>query len=91
MANRKKQQPTIDQPKLTGIPEGDPMAPRHIPMRTNGRRLMPSLVSWSVKRGLTRLQLPADRNNRPALDFYRPIGWRSTRLICLRTTELADQ
>ncbi len=50
-----------------------------------------SLVSWSVKRGLTRLQLLADRNNRPALDFYRRIGWRSTQLICLRTNELADQ
>jgi GNAT superfamily N-acetyltransferase len=56
-----------------------------------GRRLMASLVSWSVKRGLTRLQLLADRNNRSALDFYRRIGWRSTQLICLRTTELADR
>ncbi len=56
-----------------------------------GRRLMASLVSWSAKRGLTRLQLLVDRNNRPALEFYRRIGWRSTQLICLRTTELTDQ
>lgn len=25
-----------------------------------------------------------DKQNRPALDFYRKIGWQSTQLTCLR-------
>lgn len=49
-----------------------------------GRRLMSSLVSWASQRGLTRLQLLADRTNFSALDFYNDIGWLPTRLICLR-------
>ena len=49
-----------------------------------GRRLMHTLIEWAVARGLTRLQLLADRGNPPALDFYRQIGWQTTRLVCLR-------
>ena len=49
-----------------------------------GRRLMDALTAWAVERGLTRLQLLADRGNQPALDFYQRIGWQRTRLVCLR-------
>ncbi len=49
-----------------------------------GRKLMGALTDWAVARGLTRLQLLADRGNRPALAFYRHIGWQSTQLVCLR-------
>lgn len=49
-----------------------------------GRRLMAAVESWSRERGASRLQLLADRTNFSALDFYDKIGWRPTRLICLR-------
>lgn len=28
--------------------------------------------------------MPMDNQNRPALDFYRKMGWKSTQLTCLR-------
>jgi GNAT superfamily N-acetyltransferase len=49
-----------------------------------GRRLVNALVEWAADRGLTRLQLLADDRNRPALDFYRKMGWHTTQLLCLR-------
>ena len=49
-----------------------------------GQALMDHLVAWAGERGLTRLQLLADRDNRPALDFYRKQGWTMTSLIALR-------
>jgi ribosomal protein S18 acetylase RimI-like enzyme len=49
-----------------------------------GRRLMAAIESWSRERGASRLQLLADRTNFSALDFYDKIGWRPTRMICLR-------
>ena len=49
-----------------------------------GRRLMDAVVAWADERGLTRLQLLADRTNFSALDFYDRMGWLPTRLICLR-------
>lgn len=51
-----------------------------------GRRLMVELFRWADQRGLKRLQLLADRHNRPALDFYAQMGWQPTELICLRRT-----
>ena len=48
-----------------------------------GRALLAHLVDIAVKRGLIRLQLLADRDNRTALDFYRRQGWVSTRLLAL--------
>jgi hypothetical protein len=45
---------------------------------------MAAISTWADRHGLTRLQLLADRNNRPALDFYARLGWRQTQLICLR-------
>ncbi len=49
-----------------------------------GRQLMAAVNAWAVERGLTRLQLLADRGNQPAMDFYRRIGWQDTRLVCRR-------
>lgn len=50
-----------------------------------GRSLMEAVGSWAADRGLSRLQLLADRTNFSALDFYDRIGWLPTRLICLRS------
>lgn len=50
-----------------------------------GRMLVEGIGDWARLCNITRLQLLADRNNIPALDFYRRLGWRSTELICLRT------
>jgi GNAT superfamily N-acetyltransferase len=49
-----------------------------------GRRLMESLCAWAGEQRVRRLQLLADRNNGPALDFYAKLGWQTTELICLR-------
>ena len=49
-----------------------------------GRRLMDHIEKWCHDHGASRMQLLADRNNRYALDFYKKIGWQSTRMICLR-------
>jgi ribosomal protein S18 acetylase RimI-like enzyme len=50
-----------------------------------GRRLLAGLGEWAASRGVQRLQLLADRNNRAGLDFYRKLGWQLTALICLRS------
>jgi|SRR3990172_1284387 len=49
-----------------------------------GTRLLHAVVEWSRGMQLKRLQLLADLDNRPALDFYRNRRWNTTRLICLR-------
>lgn len=53
-----------------------------------GRKIAPRLLDavalWAAGHGAKRMQLLADRNNAPALGFYRRIGWRDTALICLR-------
>ncbi|NJD06968.1 MAG: GNAT family N-acetyltransferase [Methylococcaceae bacterium] len=55
-----------------------------------GRRLLDELENWSRHAGLSRLQLLADRDNQPALDFYRRQGWTETRLIALRKQRFGD-
>lgn len=50
-----------------------------------GRLLMTAISDWAKTKKVSRLQLLADRNNEPALDFYRSQGWQTTALICLRT------
>jgi hypothetical protein len=45
---------------------------------------MQAVAAWAADRGLTRLQLLADRQNRPAMAFYRRTGWQTTQLVCLR-------
>ena len=49
-----------------------------------GRLLMERLGMWAKEQGIERLQLLADRNNGPALDFYAGLGWQGTALVCLR-------
>nr|WP_320133779.1 GNAT family N-acetyltransferase [uncultured Holophaga sp.] len=49
-----------------------------------GARLLAELEQRARLRGLTRLQLLADQENRPALGFYEHQGWARTRMICLR-------
>jgi GNAT superfamily N-acetyltransferase len=49
-----------------------------------GRALLEAVEGWCRGRGIRRLQLLADRENDPALGFYRHAGWESTRLIGLR-------
>ncbi len=49
-----------------------------------GKMLLSSLEKWAKKRGLKRLQLLADQNNLPALEFYEKMNWKKTQLICLR-------
>ncbi len=49
-----------------------------------GRKLLAALETWAGEHGLNRLQLLADRDNPPALDFYRRLDWKKTQLIALR-------
>ncbi|MCJ7808943.1 MAG: GNAT family N-acetyltransferase [Desulfobulbaceae bacterium] len=49
-----------------------------------GNALMEAVGSWARSHGLKRLQLLADRDNTPALQFYESRGWKVTRLICVR-------
>ena len=56
--------------------------------RGTGRRLMSWISEWGKAKGVSRFQLLADRNNTPALEFYKRLGWNTTELICLRKNEL---
>lgn len=49
-----------------------------------GGMLVRALERVAAEMGLLRLQLLADTNNVPALNFYRSRGWSATQLICLR-------
>ncbi len=49
-----------------------------------GRKLLSAVELWAKERGLTRLQLLADRNNQHALTFYDKMDWQQTQLIGLR-------
>lgn len=49
-----------------------------------GRLLVEAVSDWARDNNVRRLQLLADRNNTPALAFYRCLGWKGTELICLR-------
>lgn len=46
-----------------------------------GAALLRRLEEWAKAHGLARLQLQADRDNHPALGFYRRQGWHLTNLI----------
>lgn len=48
--------------------------------------LLTHLIDWGRDKGATRLQLLADKNNNPALEFYQKKGFTTTQLICLRKT-----
>jgi ribosomal protein S18 acetylase RimI-like enzyme len=49
-----------------------------------GAKLLTEAVNWAECQGLNRLQLLADKNNLPALNFYQKQGWESIQLVCLR-------
>jgi len=49
-----------------------------------GTALAEAAGEWCLERGITRLQLLADRKNTKALAFYSSRGWGGTDLICLR-------
>ena len=48
-----------------------------------GKVLLESVQEWALRRGCLRVQLLADRDNTPALAFYRNNGWSTTSMICL--------
>ncbi|HEX7713123.1 MAG TPA: GNAT family N-acetyltransferase [Bacillota bacterium] len=52
-----------------------------------GSRLLAAMEAWGFGIGARRLELLADRENRPALDFYQRKNWRQTRLVCLHKKE----
>lgn len=49
-----------------------------------GKLLLQRMEVWAAEQGLSRLQLLADKNNRPALSFYEKMGWSRTQLVGLR-------
>ena len=50
-----------------------------------GSALMDSIAAWAKGNNQARLQLLADRNTVPALEFYKSLDWQPTRLIRQRT------
>lgn len=51
--------------------------------RAIGKRLLHAIQQWAQQRGITQLQLLADKNNEPAMAFYRHLKWQQTDLVCL--------
>jgi GNAT superfamily N-acetyltransferase len=49
-----------------------------------GTALVEAVQEWCLERGITRVQVLADKDNLQALTFYANKGWFSTNLICLR-------
>ena len=49
-----------------------------------GNALLSEIFSWCEEKGITRVQLLADRDNQEALDFYASREWIFTNLICMR-------
>lgn len=46
-----------------------------------GKLLLDQVREWAVLKGAGRIQLLADADNTPALDFYRRLDWQPTRLF----------
>lgn len=49
-----------------------------------GRKLIEHVLDWAREQGMTRVTLLADRDNTPALDFYRRLGFESSHMTVLR-------
>lgn len=49
-----------------------------------GKQLLNALGAWAKGQGATRLQLLADMQNLPALEFYRHSGWQQLQLQAWR-------
>jgi len=62
----------------------DMIIDREFRRRGIGTLLLDHAVEWGRDRKLKRLQLLADRENMPAVDFYARNGWTTTKLGCLR-------
>nr|NJM03841.1 GNAT family N-acetyltransferase [Desulfobacula sp.] len=48
-----------------------------------GQGLLAEMEQWARKRGIAHLQLLADKDNSPALAFYKRHEWQPTNLVCL--------
>lgn len=48
-----------------------------------GKMLLAEMNHWAEKRGIHHLQLLADKDNTPALVFYKHQKWQQTNLVCL--------
>jgi ribosomal protein S18 acetylase RimI-like enzyme len=46
-----------------------------------GKALLEGATVWAKSKGAKRVQLVADADNAPALEFYRYLGWQPTRLF----------
>lgn len=53
-----------------------------------GKHLLLFMEHWAAKRGVKRLELLADRENTPALQFYKKLHWRQTQLVCFHKKQL---
>lgn len=49
-----------------------------------GRQLVEHVLHWAKLRGIVRITLLADCENRPALDFYRKLGFTDSHMTVLR-------
>jgi ribosomal protein S18 acetylase RimI-like enzyme len=49
-----------------------------------GRMLIQKMEDWAFQNNIKRLQLLCDKNNIPALEYYKNLNWLTTKLICLR-------
>jgi GNAT superfamily N-acetyltransferase len=49
-----------------------------------GRKLVEHVLAWAKRQGMTRVTLLADRDNAPALDFYRALGFEGSHMTVLR-------
>ena len=50
----------------------------------HGRKLVEHVLAWAKLQGMTRVTLLADRDNTPALDFYRALGFDGSNMVVLR-------
>ena len=49
-----------------------------------GRQLVEHVLAWAHEQGMTRVTLLADRDNHPALGFYRRLGFEHSNMLVLR-------
>lgn len=53
-----------------------------------GKLLLDQVRKWAESKGARRIQLLADADNAPALDFYRHLDWQPTRLFAWKKITL---
>jgi len=49
-----------------------------------GKQLIEHVLNWAKQRGMERVTLLADRDNRPALDFYSKQGFEPSHMTVMR-------